>query len=167
MGLKIPSNKIHKGFTLVELLVVIAVSSLLLSILVVQINHPQKINQAKDIKRMADLSSLERVINEYRMNTGFYPDSVGVIRKSNTLPSGNDELTSSSSGWIDEDLAKYTSRLPVDPVNDDSYYYYYVHSNSGYELNAKLKYLTNEMQNDGGNDSEMYEVGSNLNLIAP
>jgi hypothetical protein len=57
--------------------------------------------------------------------------------------------------------------MPIDPINDPTYYYSYFQNGSGYELNARLEFSPDLMQNDGGNDPDMYEIGNNLLLISP
>lgn len=167
MVLKTRSKPFQKGFTIVELTAATAVIMVLLSVVLLAINVPEKQNKAKDVKRISDLSFLDSAINQYRMDNQGYPDTTSVLRTSTLLPAGNAQLQSSSSGWIGQDMSKYLSRLPTDPVNDATYYYSYIQNGSGYELDAKLEFLTDQMQNDGGNDPNMYEIGNNLLLITP
>ena len=156
-----------KGFTIVELVVATALVMVLLSVVLLAINIPEKQNKAMDVKRISDLSLLDSAINQYRMDNQGYPDTRNVLRISTLLPSGNTQLESSLSGWIGQDLSKYLPRMPTDPVNDATYHYSYIQNGSGYELNARLEFLTDQMQNDGGNDTNAYEMGSNLLLISP
>jgi len=40
-----------------------------------------------------------------------------------------------------------------------------MHNDNGYELNVRLEILTEYSTDDGGNDTEVYEIGNNLNII--
>jgi len=158
----------RKGFTLVELVIAVGIILTLLSASFIIYSGNLRYNEkSRDIKRLSDLSLLERCINEYKMDNNSLPDTAGILRTSTTLPSGSTDLANSSSGWIKTDLSSYTSRLPIDPLNNSEYYYVYFHNGSSYEINAKLEHLTEDMQKDGGNDDEVYEMGDNLQLISP
>lgn len=156
-----------KGYTIVELIAVMAVIAVLLSVSIVNFDILGNKKKARDVKRLSDIALLDRTISEYQADTKVYPDLASVLRISIVLPGGNTQLESATSGWISENLTNYTSRLPVDPINDQTYHYSYIHDNSGYEINARLENEANSMQNDGGNDATMYETGTNLLLISP
>jgi prepilin-type N-terminal cleavage/methylation domain-containing protein len=156
-----------KGFTIVELVIVIAVIMILVTASVVLIDPVAKKKRARDNKRLSDVSTIDRAINEYLLDKGDYPDQADTLRESTTLPLGSSALVNAVGGWIAADLSKYTSRLPIDPLNDGTYHYSYYHTVSSYELDAPLEYLTEEAQNDGGDDPQVYEMGNDLTLISP
>jgi prepilin-type N-terminal cleavage/methylation domain-containing protein len=162
----VPSNS-QKGFTLVELLVASTIALILLGITLAVYNPVERNKKARDGKRISDISKIDGAINEFVLDKKHYPDTSGVLRYSNVLPSGSISLNKSKNGWIYDDLSSYIPMLPTDPINDATYRYSYIRGSNGYELNAKLEVMTDEMVNDGGNDNAMYEAGSNLNLISP
>lgn len=57
------------------------------------------------------------------------------------------------------------SRLPLDPLPTTQYYAYACRTNFNYELNAKLESNTSLMQNDGGDQPNVYEVGPDKTII--
>lgn len=152
---------------MIELVAATAVILVLMAALVINVNPINNQNKAKDVKRLSDLSLLDRAVNEYRIDNRNYPDTVNLLRTSTLLPSGNVQLENASSGWVDQDLSKYLPRLPTDPINNDAYHYSYIQNGSGYEINAKLELMVEQMQNDGGNDPNVYEMGNILTLISP
>jgi prepilin-type N-terminal cleavage/methylation domain-containing protein len=156
-----------RAFTLIELLIVVSVFMILLTTFFVFVNPVQRKAETRDTKRLSDIATLDRVVNEYYLDNGVYPDQASVYRTSTVLPDGSIALENSTSGWIKQNLSSYTAKLPTDPVNDLYYYYTYYHDDFSYELNAVLEYQTEKMQNDGGNDSDVYELGNNLQLISP
>ena len=122
--------------------------------------------KARDQVRLSDISTLDRAISEFALDNKRYPDIVDIPRTSTSLPGGNSgPFESAYAGWIDEDLSAYIPKLPVDPINDVSYFYSYQHNATSYELNARLESLEEYMENDGGNNVGLYEIGNNLTLL--
>jgi general secretion pathway protein G len=86
-------RSITKGFTLVELLVVLAILALLLTLAVPR--YFNSINKAKDATLKQDLNTLRESIDKFYADNGQYPKTL-------------------------EDLVekKYIRKLPVDPITD-------------------------------------------------
>jgi|SRR3989344_3101576 len=167
-----------KGFTLVELLVVLAIIGVLATVVTLVINPLELMKRSRDSNRLKDLENLSQATNislqEGSLSSssiasvlcktsGSYP-CVGSSNTGNRLTDGN--------GWVKTDLASQNSitvpTLPVDPVNDSNYHYTYCADNDLYELNTTLEsdQFRAKMFSDGGDSIDQYEVGSNLNLIA-
>ena len=158
----------NKGFTIVELLLIIGIIAILLSIVFLTIKPPELLKRGRDQKRLSDMSTLERIISEYKVDNGNYPDQENLLRDSLTLPVGNTNLSNSNgSGWIDANVATYNSRLPIDPLNTNAYRYFYIQNGDTFELNCVLEFNATLMSSDGGNDPARYELGNNLSLISP
>lgn len=101
-----------------------------------------------------------------------------------TLPTGYTYHCAASStymqvngtGWIPINFTSYVagsviSKLPVDPVNTTStnlYYTYETDGVGGFKVAAFFESQKDapQMTNDGGNDAELYEKGSNLALAS-
>jgi len=162
-----PDYSKQKGVTLTELLIAITLITMLATGSMILLDPVEKRAKARDNRRLNDISTLDRVINEYLIDNGDYPDLFMVLRDSTTLPGGGISVDNSSAGWIDADLSVYTSHLPIDPVNDVTYRYYYYREVTSYELNAVMEILTDEATNDGGDDPARYEIGNDLTLISP
>lgn len=160
-------NNFQKGFTYVELMVSLAILLLLIFLVTVFVDPKSQIEKSRDEKRMTDISTLDRAINEFLLDQKRYPDLEDVIRTSTSLPVGSTALNNSNLGWILDDLSPYLDKQPTDPLNNEQFFYTYTHSTMSYEINAKLEFFIDAMVNDGGNDSNLYEIGNNLNLISP
>ncbi|MGZ5198614.1 MAG: type II secretion system protein [Telluria sp.] len=87
--------RIYRAFTLVELLVVMAIIALLLSIAVPRYMH--SVEQSKETMLRANLALTRHLLDQFYEDNGKYPDNL-------------DEL-------VDK---KYVRRLPVDPVTGSS-----------------------------------------------
>lgn len=159
--------KNQKGFTLFEMVLALSVFAIMTSLIILYVNPEEKRKIARDNLRISDAMLIDRLINEYRLDNGSYPDVVTLLRDSRTLPTGGISIDNSTSGWIDADFSKYNSRLPIDPINSVDYFYSYYHSVTGYELNVILEQQTELMAEDGGNDPNRYEIGNDLSLISP
>lgn len=172
------SAQVHQGFTLVELLVVIAIIAILAAVVVLIINPLELTRRGRDAARLTDLSNLQNAINvSVQEATG--SGTVAILCKaSGAYPcngssnSGTGMRVADGTGWVKVDLSAQQSvsvpTLPVDPVNDTTYHYTYCANSDAWEINAKLesKQQEGKMIGDGGGENDKYEVGSNLGLIA-
>ena len=155
-----------KGFTIVELILVLGILLISIAIVLILIDPETEHKKARDSVRLTDVQVLSRAIEEYILDKGNPPDATNVTRTSNTLPAGNSgSFENAVSGWIDANLSEYTVKLPSDPINTGSSVYTYRRSGGVYELNCVLEYLTSYMAGDGGNNANVYEVGSNLTIL--
>lgn len=159
------NKSVQKGFTLFELLISMSIILIISSVIYLNIRPEEKRQLSRDTKRLSDLSMIDNAINGYRLDYGSYPDETDVLRQSNILPDENTSLTKATSGWINQDLSKYISHMPIDPINDDTYYYSYMHNTNGYELNCIFENKTDLHVKDGGNNDDVYEIGNNLTII--
>jgi len=99
-------KKLSRGFTLIELIVVIAIIALLASIILVSLSNAQV--KGRDSKRASDLAQTVRALELYRSNYDTYPDHGGTqyggCTSSNCLTVLTDEL-----------VPTYLSYIPLDP----------------------------------------------------
>lgn len=104
----------HRGFTIVELLIVIVVIGILASITVVAYNGVQ--GNARDTDRLSDMDRIRDALERYRLENGTYPNEAGASWEYSTADPQN----------FIADLKPYLSgNTPVDPANTASRYYYY------------------------------------------
>lgn len=118
-------NNIKKlrGYTLVEILVVISIMGFILAAALYAVNNARI--KGRDAKRMADLEQIRKAIEIYHQEKGYYPNVSGSARSSNTTQWNN----------LQAMLSPYISKLPVDPLNiaitpwnDGGYQYYYANN---------------------------------------
>ncbi|MGC8981520.1 MAG: LamG-like jellyroll fold domain-containing protein [Minisyncoccia bacterium] len=182
-----------KSFTVLEILIVLAIISSLVAILIYYIKPTEFFTRARDTKRIMDLNSLD-----YILSSLVYEDPSINLGATNTvylslpmdiattnckaqytdlpdLPTGWSYYCVSrasttnidGSGWVPVNFSSYKiinlQKLPIDPINKPPYYYTYVAGGS-YKLSAKLEKNYDASIKDGGNDPLLYEVGSDKNL---
>lgn len=172
-----------KGFTLVELLVVIAIIAILAAVVVLVINPLEVIRRGRDATRLADLASLHGAINVVVQETA---ESGTTVLCPAATPTACGGLSTASSarandgtGWVKVDLSTSktitTATLPVDPVNTtcgtEACHYIYCSDGAGWEIDSNLESeqyasgATDKRANDGGTEDGLYEIGTNLRLI--
>jgi len=172
-----------KGFTLLELLIVIGILAILSTTMVLVINPAELMKRARDSSRLSDLATLQSAIGYYLTNTTGTP-SIGMSTTSyshfstTTACAGKDATAGTASttvdgtGWIPINFASLTSgspipSIPIDPSNTTGYHYWYLCDTGDYtfELLSHLEstqYVQNKYGTDGGKLPDMYETGTKM-----
>ncbi len=180
----------ESSFTLVELLIVIAIIGILSAVVVVIINPSQLLLQARDSRRIEEIANINKAILLYitddnhalgSTNTVYVsiPDTTSTCANLGlpTLPSGWSYHCVSTTtlrnidgtGWIpiNFNLISHGSRisiLPIDPVNTASSQNYYTYATGGlsYELTAYFESDKYQTQaaESGNPDPTTYAVGN-------
>lgn len=104
-------SKTAKGFTLIEILVVIGIIAVLAGIVLVAINPSRQFSQANNSQRTSNVNAILNAVGQYIAdNKGAIPDSGDITATAKAIGSG--------SGKVDlcADLVpKYLPALPADP----------------------------------------------------
>ena len=178
------AQSLTRGFTLVELLVVIAIIAVLAAVVVLIINPLELTRRSRDAARLTDLSNLQQAINvavQEATNSGSSILCSGGIGYPCHGNSATDTRVSTGTGWVKVNLGTQQSvsipTLPVDPTNSTGvagFHYAYCADKpagqvDGWEIDTKLESVqqSGKMATDGGDDNALYEVGSNLTLMGP
>lgn len=105
-----------KGFTLIELIVVIAIIGLLSTIAVVALGGAR--TKARDARRLSDLKQLQTALELYASDENSYPPGNGVnLGKT-------DYMCIDSDGWHASGcVSPYMGKVPTDPVPNSNYVY--------------------------------------------
>lgn len=183
-----------KGFTLLELLIVIGILAILAAVTVLVINPAQLLKRARDSQRMSDLATLQTAIGLYMTDVTPLNITSSTAVCIFSLASGCGAPTTCStasctnkqnvdgSGWVPINFTAISGgsplgNLPIDPSNSSSsghanqLYYVYKASSLSYEINTNLEsdYYTsgntNKEDKDGGDATFLYEVGNTTTLL--
>lgn len=158
----------QKGFTLIELIIVITILVILGVVVVVLIDPAEILAQSRDSQRISDLAAIKGA-TQLILASGV-PSNAGTVCEQSaqpattakiwiSLPSGTSggpatyaSTTAASStiadgtGWVRVNYASSTtgrafSNLPIDPTNSSSYYYRWgcTYLNSVYEYEVDAK----------------------------
>jgi len=103
----------NRGFTLLEVLVVVAILGILAALVVPRImDRP---DEAKRVAAKADIGALQQALKLYRLDNGFYPSTdqglQALVQRPTTQPAPNN--------WKQ---GCYLERLPQDPWGGDYQY---------------------------------------------
>lgn len=162
-------NKIYlnqKGVTFVEIFIVIAILGTFLTLILLIVDPVAAQKKARDNVRITDSATLSRAIEEYISNNTVPPDLDETLRESDTVPTGSlGPVYSATDGWIDQNMSDFLNKLPVDPLNTGTHIYSYQRSGSTYEINMVMEYYTETMTDDDGDNSGVYELGTDLTII--
>lgn len=203
-----------RGFTLLELLIVIAIIVILSVMLIIVINPVETLRKSRDSQRISDLNTLKTAMGIYTTTTAspsigncsattsvayngtlYYslPNTTALTKPAVITGAATIGQVAAAAlakvdgtGWIPVNFDAMTqgspiSALPVDPVNTvatpatpkatDLVYRYGCYSTTmTYEVDARLESneyttVTNRMASDGGDNDNLYEVGTNIRIL--
>ncbi len=182
-------RKTAQGFTLVELLIVIAIIAILAAVVLVIVNPVELTRKSRDATRLSDLSNLQKVI-DVALQSGapncitldavpclYATANTSVNSTAAVIPATNSLRSNDGNGWVRialNGLGVSVPTLPVDPQNGSAcgsntcaYYYIGSHTSANtYVLGATLESnsYASKMTSDGGIDNTHYERGTDLTL---
>ena len=98
-------NKPSSSFTLIELLIVVAIIGILAALIIVSLNTV--LPKSRDAQRISDLNQIQKAVNMYYVDNGRYPPLFG-----GPGAPGCTAITSAPTGW----LAPIMDTIPTDPL---------------------------------------------------
>lgn len=116
-----------RGFTLIELLVVIAIIGILASIVLASVQTVRM--KGRDAKRIADMRNIRNALEMYYGDNNRYP--TGQSGETGCIPNSGWDCSHLDGGVATANFLPvlvtggYMSKVPVDPVNNDTYHYSY------------------------------------------
>ena len=105
--INLPKFKNPKGFTLVELLVVIGILAILLAIVLIAVNPARQFAQARNTSRRSDVLTVLNAVNQYFADNGALP--TGISGTATQISDTGADLCSSL-------VPTYIAGLPRDPA---------------------------------------------------
>lgn len=128
----------RKGFTLIEILIVVAIIAILASIVLVGLGPTQQ--SGRDARRLSDLHEIQNALELYYNKCGYYPGTISSGACASGAPTAWSDLSSalqSVSGGT----------IPVDPSSNRGYGYNVASDNSTYVIGAVLENGNNSVFN--------------------
>lgn len=156
-----------KGFTLIEMLVVIGIALTLLVIMLVNLSDSRK--KARDNVRVADISTIRLALEEYRVACGVFPTRLDI-----TANNGRTGICSSMLGDFISEIPTAPSRrgdsllVGTNVIPDDAIFngYFYAGLSTSlnnspcyeYHIAAELEFAVNNGENASAYLSEDHDV---------
>ena len=137
-----PKNKKRKlpnGFTLVELLVVMAILGILVTIIGSSFRNAQA--RGRDTQRKSDLKQISQSLELFYSDYGHYPSDEGGMIAACPFVGGTGTACSWGSGELTDNKTIYFKQIPADPVSSYEYYYRIVpgSNNKKFQIFARLE----------------------------
>jgi len=139
-------RRFNKGFTLTELLIVLAILAILVSLIIGIINPISLAGRANDAERKRDLDMIKKTFEEYYNDYGHYPCEIADWNTEDNCQKNLSQF-------------KYLQPWPCDPLG--SPYYISVSTNcKSYRVMTNLEYKADKVIPDGwyDEDNELYRV---------
>ena len=181
-----------KGFTLIELIIVIALIALLATTVILVINPVKIFQEARDSQRIADVNQMSRamslmlatnsqpVLGPNPANCYVYKAGQACagryVSAATSTASSTPSQKVDGSGWVPASLGANPaiSKWPIDPTNNTAslFYSYDYDAANTWEFTAAMESVRygsstsadNVVTTDGGNQPSLYEVGTNVGL---
>jgi len=115
--LNVHLNKKQQGFTLLEVLLVVAVIAILAGIVIIAINPGKNLGDARNSQRSADVSTILNAVYQYALdNNGSVPSTIttSAVEVCNTTGAGCNSPVAIDLGVLTTN-GKYIVAIPQDP----------------------------------------------------
>ena len=163
----------QKGFTLVEVLIVVALIAILAVIALVTINPFAAQQRTRDARRLKEIGALQGIVEQYISDN---PAAAGFTAFSTDNAASNAcDGTAASPGWIGINVCNYGNTVAADPLNRAAeftlsdgtsstgvlYYQVQLDTNLRYRICARMESPSNAGKlTEDGNANNFFEVYS-------
>lgn len=178
-------TKNNKGFTLVELLIVIGILAVLSTATVLILNPATILQETRDTQRLNDLSTINSAIALYLATTttpvfaANWRCTLSPVAAPCLTATSNQVRLLDGTGWVAINLGTGTglSSLPLDPIGTQTAALHYSAKTAAsptntWELTAQMESArysktgtADKETPDGGNNNDCYEIGTDLTLV--
>ncbi len=137
------SVKLRKGFTLIELIIVVAIIAIIAATVFVALDPGKRLHVSRNSRRWADVTAVAKAVRLYETDNAGLPSGIDLDASSVQMlgtasacpPADCTGVTFPGSNCfvsLTSDLSTYLKGIPLDPLNGtDSNTRYYVNRNGG------------------------------------
>ncbi|MEK7551591.1 MAG: type II secretion system protein GspG [Patescibacteria group bacterium] len=123
-----------KGFTLVELILVVGIIAILFTVAFMVLNPLGQFQKANDTKRKSDLAQIQRALESYYQDNERYPRTTGAPSYCLQHIVSPWPYYCGNSNW-----SPYMNLVPKDPKSSNRYVYYVSSDGQSYYIYANLE----------------------------
>lgn len=161
-------SKNTKGFTVVELMVVVSIIGILSTVTYASFSQAQK--KSRIAKRVSDLKQMQVALEYYYAVNKSYPSSGGLLRSECAAWNSGGTITAAANNMIVGLVPNYIPKIPSDPrmvVADNSSCYVYRSDGVDYYIMAYniIELSSAEFQTQPALIDPARDGGSNLNIV--
>lgn len=157
----------QKGFTLVEILIVVALIAILAVVALITINPAEAQRRARDTQRLKDISTLQSIVEQYLSDNPSTTFTTDIVSSAGTF--------TCDANWIGLDLCSYANTVPIDPANrstivagtagsagGNAYYEFILDATGQYRICTRFESQANiaKATSDGGQSDDYFEIYS-------
>jgi prepilin-type N-terminal cleavage/methylation domain-containing protein len=150
-----------KGFTLLEILLVIAAIGILAAIIIVAINPNRQLAQARNAERNSESNAILKALDQYLIDEGEYPSNILDLSSNRSIEicaQGVSEVDCSNDGliYLGSLVPTYLAEIPSDPESSGM--------SSGYSL--EFEYVSKKIGIEAQNAEldEVIVIGVNIEV---
>lgn len=165
------STHLKLGFTLIEILIVVALLAILAVIALRALNPGAAQDRTRDAQRFKDAISLQAIVEQLLFDNP--------IATTNRVSTANGKSNAcGSQGWLGTDVCSYAKIVPIDPLNKTQANYYSAGATSPstgtvayqviigggkYRICTRIQAKSNidRLTSDGGNSDKFFEIYNN------
>jgi general secretion pathway protein G len=138
-------NPRHKGFTLIEMLIVIVVIAILALIVIPRLLGAGR--KAKEATLRGDLHQIRNAIQQFEADCGDYPSSLDQLMTQPAAGDGGTGIALDVNGWQGPYLRTPDGNMPKDPFTDSSTTWSYTASSGDVHSGSTLTAINGEAYN--------------------
>jgi type IV pilus assembly protein PilA len=118
---------LHSGFTLLEILLVVAAIAILAGIVIVAINPARQLGETRDAQRKVDVRTILNAVQQYQLREGALPNTISTVDTAAQCDNSAYEICTTDSTCSDgvslaglTDNSAYLTSIPEDPGGSDT-----------------------------------------------
>lgn len=115
------SNNVNGGFTLIEIIISMAILGVVTSTVLVVINPGRRLAQGRDTKRIADVKQIGNILKAYYTANSVYPEATCTYNgwERSEMAGNEGDCTGEKSNFMEYLIGeKWLKTVPVDPLHN-------------------------------------------------